>query len=217
MSPAEIDAIDWAKGGDLVPVVVQHADTRAVLMLAYMNRAALERSLAERRLTFFSRTRQRLWTKGETSGHFIALESIALDCDRDTLLATGRPVGPVCHTGAADCFAGAAAASSLAFLPTLEATIAARIAAPSESSYVARLCAQGPLRVAQKVAEEGSEVALAAVAQGGPELVGEAADLLFHLMVLLRSRGHSLSDVATELEARHRGRARTAEQRLPKD
>ena len=138
MNEADIDKLDWSKGAGLVPAVVQHADSRAVLMLGYMNRAALERTLADRRVTFYSRTRARLWTKGETSGHFIALESVAADCDRDTLLVTGRPHGPVCHTGAADCFGGAPATGtgSLGFLSTLEAIIGDRIAAPPGSSYI---------------------------------------------------------------------------------
>ncbi len=209
MTPSDIDGLDWSKVDGLLPAVVQHAGTRAVLMLGYMNRAALERTLAERRVTFFSRTRGRLWTKGETSGHFIALESIAIDCDRDALLVTGRPAGPVCHTGAADCFGGAARdeGSGLAFLDTLEGILEERIAAPTASSYTARLLAEGPLRVAQKVGEEGLELALAAVAQGRPELIGEAADLVFHLLVLLRSRGHSLREVVEELKSRHLNRA----------
>ena len=205
MNNVEIDRLDWTKGGGLVPAVVQHVDTRAVLMLGYMNREALERTLAERRVTFYSRTRARLWTKGETSGHFIALETIAVDCDRDTLLVTGRPAGPVCHTGAADCFGGAAQrhGGGLDFLSSLETIIEDRIAAPAASSYTARLYAEGPLRMAQKVGEEGLEVALAAVAQGEPELLGEAADLVFHLLVLLKSRGRSLSEVVAELKSRH--------------
>jgi len=205
VTPSDIDGLDWSKVDGLLPAVVQHAGTGAVLMLGCMNRAALERTLAERRVTFFSRTRGRLWTKGETSGHFIALESIAIDCDRDALLVTGRPAGPVCHTGAADCFGGAArdAGSGLAFLDTLEGIIEERIAAPAASSYTTRLLAEGPLRVAQKVGEEGLELALAAVAQGEPELVGEAADLLFHVLVLLKSRGHSLREVVDELKSRH--------------
>lgn len=209
MNPSDIDGLAWSKGDGLVPAVVQHADTRAVLMLGYMNRAALERTLADRRVTFFSRTRGRLWTKGETSGHFIALESIAVDCDRDALLVTGHPAGPVCHTGADDCFGRTARAerSGLEFLSTLEGIIEGRIAVPTDSSYTARLLARGPLRVAQKVGEEGLELALAAVAQGKAELIGEAADLLFHVLVLLKSRGYSLREVAEELESRHLGRA----------
>ena len=205
MNSAEIDRLDWSKGAGLLPTVVQHVDTRAVLMLGHMNRDALERTLAERRVTFFSRSRGKLWTKGETSGHFIALNSIAVDCDRDTLLVQGRPAGPVCHTGAAGCFSAEEhrPAVSLDFLSALETIIDARIASPSASSYTARLYAAGPLRMAQKVGEEGLEVALAAVAQGAPELLGEAADLLFHLLVLLRSRGHSLGEVVAGLYTRH--------------
>jgi len=206
MNDAEIDGLDWAKGGGLIPAIVQHVDTGAVLMLGYMNREALERTRALRRVTFFSRTRATLWTKGETSGHFIEVESIAVDCDRDTLLVTGRPAGPVCHTGAAACFGGEPQRQRgrLDFLSTLETIIADRISAPAALSYTARLYAEGPLRIAQKVGEEGLEVALAAVAQGEPALVGEAADLVFHLLVLLKSRGRSLGDVVEELQTRHR-------------
>ena len=205
MNTADIERLDWTKGGGLVPAVVQHVDTRTVLMLGYMNREALEMTLTQRRVTFFSRTRGKLWTKGETSGHFIALESIAVDCDRDTLLLIGRPAGPVCHTGAADCFGAEPQheRGGLDFLNSLETIIEERIAAPAASSYTARLCAEGPLRIAQKVGEEGLEVALAAVAQGQAELLGEAADLLFHLLVLLKSRGHSLREVVAELQTRH--------------
>jgi len=205
VTSAEAATLDWSKG--LLPAVVQDADTGAVLMVGFMNEAALHATLRDRRATFFSRRRGRLWTKGETSGHFISVESVTADCDRDTLLVRGRPAGPVCHTGTATCFAGAVAPSGGAsFLRELEAIIDARLRAAPAESYVARLAAEGPARLAQKVGEEGVEVALAAVAGEHSALVGESADLVFHLLVLLRSRGASLADVVAELAARHAAR-----------
>jgi phosphoribosyl-AMP cyclohydrolase / phosphoribosyl-ATP pyrophosphohydrolase len=208
MNVAEIDQLDWGKGDGLLPAIVQHAVSGTVLMLGFMNREALRTTLADKRVTFWSRTRQRLWTKGETSGHWIEADSVTMDCDRDTLLVLGRPAGPVCHTGAPDCFPGRpdTAAPELAFLDTLEAVIAARIAAAPESSYTARLHARGVKRIAQKVGEEGLEVALAAVDGDDAEVVGESADLVFHLLLLLKSRGLSLRDVVRELRQRHAAR-----------
>ncbi len=204
MNATELDSLDFAKGAGLLPAVVQHADTGAVLMVGYMNREALEATLRVGKVTFYSRSRARLWTKGETSGHGIALVSVTTDCDRDALLVTGRPAGPVCHTGSPSCFADAPpAAAGLGFLGALEGVIAERIRAAPEASYTARLHAAGTKRMAQKVGEEGVEVALAALGSDAGALVGESADLLFHLMVLLQSRGHSLADVALELGRRH--------------
>ncbi len=205
MTGPQIESLDWAKGDGLLPAIVQHADTGRVLMLGYMNREALAATLAVRRVTFYSRTRGRLWTKGESSGHHIAVEAVTVDCDRDTLLLLGRPHGPVCHTGAADCFHGQPPprATELAFLPELEALIASRIAERPQGSYTAALHAEGPRRMAQKVGEEGLEVALAAVADDDAALLGESADLLFHLLLLLKSRGRSLAEVVRELESRH--------------
>ncbi|MBS0374850.1 MAG: bifunctional phosphoribosyl-AMP cyclohydrolase/phosphoribosyl-ATP diphosphatase HisIE [Proteobacteria bacterium] len=210
MTPAEIDGLDWAKGGGLLPAIVQHADTGTVLMLGYMNREALAETLACGQVTFFSRSRGRLWRKGETSGNTIAVAALTADCDRDTLLVLGRPAGPVCHTGAADCFHGQPPplATRLEFLHRLETVIAERIAAAPESSYTAKLHAKGPSRMAQKVGEEGLEVALAAVGADDRQLVGESADLLYHLLLLLRSRGLSLAEVVEELRARHHARER---------
>ncbi len=205
MNESEVAALDWQKGAGLLPAIVQHAGSGVVLMLGFMNREALERTLRERRVTFFSRTRGRLWTKGETSGNSIAVEAVTADCDRDTLLVLGRPAGPVCHTGAADCFHGQphALATELAFLSRLEEIIAARIADQPDASYTAKLHAQGPSRIAQKVGEEGLEVALAAVGADDAAVISESADLLFHLLLLLKSRDRSLLDVVHELESRH--------------
>jgi len=209
MNETDVATLDWQKGAGLLPAIVQHADTGAVLMLGFMNRAALEATLRERRVTFFSRSRDRLWTKGESSGNFIAVEAVTPDCDRDTLLVLGRPHGPVCHTGAANCFHGQppALATELAFLYRLEGIIAQRIADQPEASYTAKLHAKGPSRIAQKVGEEGLEVALAAVGSDDAAVIGESADLLFHLLLLLKSRDRSLRDVVQELESRHAARS----------
>lgn len=208
MNPTDVESLDWAKGEGLLPAVVQDSRTGTVLMLGFMNTEALRTTLATRRATFYSRTRQRLWTKGETSGNWIDVDDVTMDCDRDTLLVLGRPQGPVCHTGAADCFPGHAdsLATELAFLERLEGIIANRIADAPASSYTAKLHAKGPSRIAQKVGEEGLEVALASVTGDDAEVVGESADLVFHLLLLLKSRGLSLRDVVRELRSRHESR-----------
>jgi phosphoribosyl-ATP pyrophosphohydrolase/phosphoribosyl-AMP cyclohydrolase len=185
----QVESLDWSKGEGLLPAVVQDARTGKVLMLGYMNREALRATLGEKRVTFYSRSKQRLWTKGETSGNFLHLVDAAVDCDNDTLLVFGDKIGTT--------------ATRLAFLSQLESVIEQRVSARPEGSYTARLWAEGPTRMAQKVGEEGVEVALAAVTQTPEKLVGEAADLLFHLALLLKSRQLSLSDVVSELERRH--------------
>ena len=218
MTAPDVSALDFAKGDGLIPAVVQDARTGCVLMLGYVDEAAYRKTVDERRVTFFSRSRGRLWTKGETSGHFLDVEDIRADCDRDALLVRARPHGPVCHTGAATCFdeanpsgsapanpPGSAPASEpgVGFLAELEGIVRARRGADPASSYTARLFAEGVGRMAQKVGEEGVEVALAAVGGDREALVGEAADLLFHLAVLLEATGASLSDAVRVLEARH--------------
>lgn len=204
LSLADIDTLDFYKTGGLLPAVVQHADSGVVLMLGYMNRDALRETLTRRRVVFFSRSRQRLWQKGESSGHTLQLVGVHTDCDRDTLLVTATPAGPVCHLGTATCFGdGTATTGYLAFLGTLEDVIAQRIADRPEGSYTARLYAEGPKRIAQKVGEEGLEVALAAVADTDDKLIAESADLLYHLLLLLRSRGLRLGHAVAELESRH--------------
>jgi phosphoribosyl-ATP pyrophosphohydrolase/phosphoribosyl-AMP cyclohydrolase len=201
----QIESFDWSKGDGLLPAVVQDANNGKVLMLGYMDRAALRKTLGERRVTFYSRSKQRLWTKGETSGHFLNLVDAAIDCDNDTLLITAQPDGPTCHNGTDSCFGNGigTTATRLAFLSRLESVIENRVSERPEGSYTARLWADGPTRMAQKVGEEGVEVALAAVTQSDDKLVGEAADLLFHLTLLLKSRQLSLGDVVAELERRH--------------
>lgn len=205
LSLADVPTLDFAKGQGLLPAIVQHAESGAVLMLGYMNREALRATFERRRVVFFSRSKSRLWEKGETSGHVLELVDIRTDCDRDTLLVTATPRGPVCHTGTATCFGDEkiTRAERLAFLGTLEDVIEHRIADRPEGSYTARLYAQGAKRIAQKVGEEGLEVALAAVAEPDDKVIAESADLLFHLLVLLKSRGVSLERIARELEARH--------------
>lgn len=202
----DTDGLDWHKGGGLIPAIVQDAANGAVLMLGYMNPEALATTLATRRVTFWSRSKQRLWTKGETSGHFLEFVEMAADCDEDTLLILARPVGPACHTGTPTCWGDQApqtAAQRIAFLGTLEEVITERIALKPDGSYTAKLLAEGTRRVAQKVGEEGLELALASVVQSDDEVIGEAADLLYHTLLLLKVRNLSLPQVVAELEKRH--------------
>lgn len=204
------ETIDWEKTGGLVPAIIQDADNRQVLMLGYMNRDALAATLASGRVTFWSRTREKLWVKGETSGNSLALKTIALDCDRDTLLVQAEPQGPVCHLGTPSCFDSepfrlcAEENPSLDFLAQLERLLAQRKEASPESSYTASLYARGTKRMAQKVGEEGVEVALAAVAGDRDELIDESSDLLYHLLVLLQDQGLALKDITARLQHRHR-------------
>jgi phosphoribosyl-ATP pyrophosphohydrolase/phosphoribosyl-AMP cyclohydrolase len=201
----DVGTLDWDKGNGLLPAIVQHARTGKVLMLGYMNDAALRETLAGGRVTFYSRSRETLWLKGETSGHFLNVTDVSTDCDSDAILVLADPVGPTCHKGTESCFAEAAETDvqRLAFLALLENIIANRIADQPEGSYTAKLFAKGPSRIAQKVGEEGVETALAAVTRDDAGLVSECADLVFHLMVLLKSRDLPLERVVEELKARH--------------
>jgi phosphoribosyl-ATP pyrophosphohydrolase/phosphoribosyl-AMP cyclohydrolase len=199
--------IAWEKMNGLIPAIVQDADTGAVLMLGYMNAEALAATEATRQVTFWSRSKQRLWTKGETSGHYLTAVNIALDCDQDTLLILAKPEGPACHTGTQTCWGSAAPqadAQNVAFLRTLERVIVQRIAERPAGSYTAKLLDAGITRIAQKVGEEGLELALAGVAQSDGEIISEAADLLYHTLLLLNAKGLSLGTVVAELQARHR-------------
>ena len=207
--PSDLSRLDFGKGAGLLPAIIQHADTGAVLMLGYMNAEALAATQARGRVVFYSRSRQTLWEKGETSGHSLDVQAIRIDCDADALLITARPHGPTCHEGTITCFGDAAltGATRLAFLAQLTHIIEQRSHEATERSYTARLFAQGLARMAQKVGEEGVEVALAAVAQSDDKLIGESADLLFHLMVLLKAKNLQLEAVVTELAARHAARA----------
>ncbi|MDI1337112.1 MAG: bifunctional phosphoribosyl-AMP cyclohydrolase/phosphoribosyl-ATP diphosphatase HisIE [Lacunisphaera sp.] len=196
--------INWKKNAGLVPAIVQDAATLQVLMLGYMNGAALKQTLRTKKVTFFSRRRQRLWVKGETSKNFLHLVDLKVDCDNDTLLVTARADGPTCHRGTPSCF-GAGGASGVGFLAQLERTINARIKRGDQKSYTVRLAKEGVARVAQKVGEEGVETALAALSAGRKEFAGEAADLLYHLIVLLRVKKMALADALAVLEKRHAG------------
>lgn len=194
-----MEMLAWNKQGGLLPAIVQDAVTQRMLMLGYMDRAALEATLASGRVTFYSRSRARLWVKGETSGNALELVSIAADCDNDSLLVQARPQGPTCHRGTVSCFAGAPGD----FLAELDALIAKRHDDRPQGSYTTQLFDAGIRRIAQKVGEEGVETALAAVVQDDAALLGEAADLIYHLTVLLRARGLGLHDVTAVLRARH--------------
>jgi len=194
--------IDWKKNNGLVPAIVQDAATQQVLMLGYMNAAALEKTLRTKRVTFFSRSKNRLWTKGESSKNFLHLVSMAVDCDNDTLLVKALPDGPTCHRGTPSCF-GDEGATGVGFLAHLEQVVSSRIKSKDKSSYTVRLALEGVGRVAQKVGEEGVETALAAVTAKDEEFAGEAADLLYHLIVLLRVRKLTLNDAIAVLEKRH--------------
>jgi phosphoribosyl-ATP pyrophosphohydrolase/phosphoribosyl-AMP cyclohydrolase len=207
--PRDLSRVDFKKGAGLVPAIIQHADTGAVLMLGYMNAAALAATQTRGRVVFYSRSRQVLWEKGATSGHTLIVDAIYTDCDADTLLITARPLGPACHEGTATCFGDAplTGASRLGFLPQLAAIIAQRTTESADVSYTAKLFKNGTKRIAQKVGEEGVEVALAAVGEPDDKLVSESADLLFHLMVLLKSRKLTLDDVVDQLAARHANRS----------
>lgn len=202
---ADVDRIDWTRDNGRVPAVVQDATSGAVLMLGYMNREALCATLERRRVVFWSRSKQRLWEKGETSGNVLDLSEVHLDCDADTVLLLARPRGPTCHTGTRTCFGERPLtdAEPLAFLAELEDVIEARLLSAPSSSYTAQLFSQGVRRIAQKVGEEGLEVALAGAGEPDPRLISECADLVFHLLVLLRSRTVPLQAVVAELRQRH--------------
>jgi len=195
------DAVDFAKGNGLVPVVVQDADTLQVLTLAYMDRAALDETIQSGEATFFSRSRGGRWRKGETSGDRLNVVSITPDCDADALVLTVRPVGNACHLNRTSCF-GDEDAPGLGRIARLEQTIRQRAAADPSESWTARLLAQGPKRIAQKVGEEGVETALAGVAGPDQELASEAADLIYHLLVLLHARNMVFQDVLDVLASR---------------
>ncbi|MEW9570630.1 bifunctional phosphoribosyl-AMP cyclohydrolase/phosphoribosyl-ATP diphosphatase HisIE [Rhodanobacter sp. Si-c] len=201
----DLARLDWPKGDGLLPAIVQHWLTGEVLMLGYMNAEALAETQRSGRVTFWSRSKQRLWMKGESSGHVLALKSVRVDCDADTLLVQAEPHGPTCHLGTSSCFGGDAR-PPLGFLAELDALVAQRHAERPQGSYTTKLFEAGTRRIAQKVGEEGVESALAAVAQGDEELLGEAADLVFHLTVLLRARGLSLADAVAVLATRHAAR-----------
>jgi len=209
VTPDQVRTLAWDKGAGLLPAIVQHAHTGQVLMLAFMNQEALSRTLSSGRAVFYSRSRGQLWTKGETSGNYLNVVDVSMDCDADSILVLADPLGPTCHNGTESCFEDAAptAVQALSFLRVLETTIANRMAEKPEGSYTARLVAEGPGRIAQKVGEEGVETALAAVTRDDAGLLSECADLVYHLVVLLKSRNLELDDLVSELRARHDRRA----------
>lgn len=198
----KLPKIDWKKDAGLVPAIVQDAATLQVLMLGYMNAAALKKTLKTKRVTFFSRSKQRLWTKGESSKNFLHLVSLQVDCDNDTLLITARPDGPTCHRDTPSCF-GNDGATGIGFLAHLDQIVADRIKSGDKQSYTVRLAKEGVARCAQKVGEEGVETALAALGSNQKEFTGEAADLLYHLIVLLRVKKLSLNAAVAVLAKRH--------------
>lgn len=202
LSPADGEGLDWNKMDGLLPAIVQHAQTGAVLMLGYMSAQALEATFGSGFVTFFSRSKGRLWQKGETSGNRLKLVSVHADCDGDALLVRADPEGPTCHLGTEACF-GDEAAPAIGWLEKLSAIVRDRAGAAPEESYTARLIAEGPAKIAQKVGEEGVEVALAAVTRDVEGCVAETADLLYHLSVLMRVRGYEWSDVVRVLRERH--------------
>ena len=203
MPDINIDQVDWEKGDGLVPAVIQDVHNGHVLMLGYMNQAALCHTLNSGKVTFFSRKKNRLWTKGETSGNWIDYVSGEMDCDADTILIQARPHGPVCHTGSISCFNNIAP-DNTQFLGQLGMLIADRHAAMPAGSYTTSLFSDGKARIAQKVGEEGVELALARMKDDGTEIANEAADLLFHTIVLLQDAGLKLGDVIEVLEERYR-------------
>ena len=195
--------LKWGKGSGLLPAIIQDVNTGQVLMLGFMNADALAKTLDTRKVTFYSRSKNRLWTKGETSGNWLDFEGAEMDCDADTILIQARPHGPVCHTGSRTCFNDHAAIKT-GFLNQLSSLIAARHRTMPENSYTTSLFRDGKARIAQKVGEEAVELALARMKNDREETKNEAADLLFHVMVLLEDAGLALSDIVTVLQKRHR-------------
>jgi len=203
MPDINLDKIVWDKGQGLVPAIVQNIDNGQILMLAYMDRAALAQTISSKKVTFFSRSKNRLWTKGETSGNWLDFISGEMDCDADTLLVQARPQGPSCHTGSATCF-NDQPPINIGFLDQLTTLISDRHTNMPKGSYTTSLFAKGKALIAQKVGEEGVELALARMKDDRAEMANEAADLLFHMMVLLEDAGLSLADAISVLQNRHK-------------
>ncbi|MES2652931.1 MAG: bifunctional phosphoribosyl-AMP cyclohydrolase/phosphoribosyl-ATP diphosphatase HisIE [Bacteroidota bacterium] len=193
--------IDFDKSDGLVPVIVQDNQTLEVLMLGYMNAEAFNKTQNEGRVTFFSRSKNRLWTKGEESGNFLTVKSIHIDCDKDTILIKAKPVGPTCHTGSRSCFN---TDFNQNFIFELEKVITNRYENPVEGSYINKMRSKGLNKIAQKVGEEGVETVIAALAETDEDFVNEASDLVFHLLFLLKEKGKTLEDIAINLEKRHK-------------
>jgi phosphoribosyl-ATP pyrophosphohydrolase/phosphoribosyl-AMP cyclohydrolase len=202
LTEQQLAQLDWVKTDGMMPAIVQHAVSGEVLMHGYMNQEALAKTLEIGKVTLWSRTKQRLWTKGETSENFLNVVSITPDCDNDTLLILANPIGPTCHLGTSSCFSPAA--PDWTFLYQLEQLLAERKHADPKSSYTASLYASGTKRIAQKVGEEGVETALAATVNDRHELTNEASDLIYHLLVLLQDQDLNLSTIINNLRERHK-------------
>lgn len=199
-----IHELAWEKGSGLLPAVIQDAQTSSVLMLGYMNQEALQKTIDTQWVTFYSRTKQRLWTKGETSGNKLKLVGIFPDCDQDTLLITASPTGPICHNGTTTCFPNMQL-TDWDFIQKLEHLLQEREISRPENNYATSLFNEGISRIAQKVGEEGVEVALAAIEKNNEEICGEVADLMFHVLVLLKAKNLSFSEIIKVLKMRNMG------------
>ncbi|EAK0980005.1 bifunctional phosphoribosyl-AMP cyclohydrolase/phosphoribosyl-ATP diphosphatase HisIE [Campylobacter lari] len=199
-----IKSISWQKVNNLVPVIIQDYQTCEVLMQGFMNEEALRESFKHQKVVFYSRTKERLWMKGEQSGNFLHIIDMGLDCDRDCILILVKPSGPTCHTGDISCFEQTSKKADFVFLSRLEKLINSRKSTCASSSYTAELFSKGTKRIAQKVGEEGVETALAATVKDKEELINEAADLLYHLDVLLADADLSLNDVIAKLKERNK-------------
>lgn len=197
-------SLNFEKMGGILPAIIQDADTSDVLMLGFMNQEAYQKTLKEARVTFYSRTKERLWTKGEESGNFMDVVEIREDCDADTLLIRVIPHGPACHKGTRTCF-GDVGHHDLSFLPRLQSLLQSRKKELPEGSYTARLFREGPRKIAKKLGEEAAELVIEAMDNQDEPFLNEAADLLFHLCILLVDRGYGLEDVVRILEKRHKG------------
>lgn len=197
----DTNSLDWDKTAGLLPVIIQDYKTLEVLMLGYMNAEALEKTQTEGKVTFFSRSKNRLWTKGETSNNFLYVKELFVDCDNDTILIKADAVGPTCHTGSRSCFK---TDFNQNFIFELENIINDRYENPVEGSYINKMRSKGLNKIAQKVGEEGVETVIAALAESEEELIGEASDLVFHLLFLLKEKGLSIQDIAKNLEKRHK-------------
>lgn len=200
----EISQLDFDKTGGLIPAIVQDAETNNVLMLGYMNSEALAKTQVSGKVTFFSRSKNRLWTKGEESGNFLNVISIGVDCDNDTLLIKVNPVGPVCHTGADTCFEEVNTSNEILFLSYLQDFIDKRKVEMPEGSYTTSLFQKGTRKITQKVGEEAVETIIGAMANDDENFIYEAGDLLYHLIVLLAHKGYRIEDIVRELRKRHK-------------
>lgn len=201
LTEADIASLDWDKSGGLMPAIIQDSSTGQVLMLGYLTPEALEMTLREQKATFFSRRRQELWRKGDTSGHYLAVRAVYADCDDDALLIQADPAGPTCHTGEQSCF-GPNSASGPNWLDDLSRIIAGKADSEPESSYTAQLLAEGLMRIGKKVGEEAVELSLAAIGDTIERCIEETADLIYHVALLLYARGYDWADVAEELQRR---------------